>query len=48
MSTDERERVARYLGWAAQALVLGTLLFFAVLECVALAGGLTRFVYQAF
>jgi hypothetical protein len=41
-------RSARRLGWLVQALALGTLLFAAVLECIARAGGLTLFQYQGY
>jgi len=41
-------RVARVLGICAQALVLGALLFLALVQLVAERGGATAFLYQRF
>jgi hypothetical protein len=41
-------RVARWCGISAQALVLGTLLAFAVVRLIAMAGGAVVFRYQGF
>ena len=41
-------RTARWLGIAVQAIVLGVLLFFAILTLLSIGGGRTVFRYEGF